>query len=114
MAIAEDFNFNSLNISSGNLEVRLAENNLEIDAAQALRYDVFFEEMNAVPTSHQKKAKRDYDSFDCYFDHILVIDNDKSGKISDKVVGTYRLNKGNYKDKKIIFIHPENMIYLSL
>ena len=43
MAIAEDFNFNSLNISSGNLEVRLAENNLEIDAAQALRYDVFFE-----------------------------------------------------------------------
>ena len=39
MAIAEDYNFESLNITSGNLEVRLAENSLEIDAAQSLRYD---------------------------------------------------------------------------
>ena len=37
MAIAEDYNFESINIVSGNLEVRLAENSLEIDAAQALR-----------------------------------------------------------------------------
>lgn len=103
MAIAEDYNFNSLNISLGNLEVRLAENNLEIDAAQALRYNVFFQEMKAVPTKHQKKAKRDYDDFDYYFDHILVIDHDKPGKILNKVVGTYRLNKGNYKDKKNYF-----------
>ena len=42
MAIAEDYNFESLNIISGNLEVRLAVNILEIDAAQALRYKVFF------------------------------------------------------------------------
>jgi len=103
MAIAEDYNFNTLNISLGNLEVRLAENNLEIDAAQALRYNVFFQEMNAVPTHHQKKAKRDYDDFDYYFDHILVIDHSRPGKISNKVVGTYRLNKGNYKDKKNYF-----------
>ena len=40
MAIAEDYNIESLNIISGNLEVRLAENSLEIDAAQALRYKV--------------------------------------------------------------------------
>ena len=31
MAIAEDYNFETLNIISGNLEVRLAENSLEID-----------------------------------------------------------------------------------
>ena len=48
MAIAEDYNFESINIISGNLEVRLAENSLEIDAAQALRYKVFFEEMEAL------------------------------------------------------------------
>ena len=47
-----------------------------------------------------KKSKRDIDEFDNYFDHILVVDHSKSGKIYDKVVGTYRLNGGNYKDKK--------------
>ena len=59
MAIAEDFNLNSLSISLGNLEARLAENNVEIDAAQSLRYKVFFEEMKAKPTFNQKKTKRD-------------------------------------------------------
>ena len=44
--------------------------------------------------------KRDIDEFDHYFDHILVVDHNKSGKIHDKVVGTYRLNGGNYKNKK--------------
>jgi putative hemolysin len=100
MAIAEDFNLNSIIISLGNLEVRLAENNVEIDAAQALRYKVFFEEMKAKPTVNQKKTKRDYDAYDFYFDHILVIDHAKSGTISDKVIGTYRLNRGDYKGKK--------------
>ena len=103
MAIAEDYNLEALNIVSGNLEVRLAENSLEIDAAQALRYKVFFEEMRANPSNEQKKSKRDIDEFDHYFDHILVIDHNKTGKIHDKVVGTYRLNGGNYKDKKSFF-----------
>ena len=103
MAIAEDYNLDSLNIISGNLEVRLAENSLEIDAAQALRYNIFFEEMAAKPTIEQKKSKRDIDQFDHYFDHILVIDHNKPGKIYDKVIGTYRLNGGNYKNKKNFF-----------
>ena len=99
MAIAEDYNLTPLNITLGKLEVRLAENNLEIDAAQALRYKVFFEEMKAKPSHEQRKSKRDFDTFDHYFDHILVIDHDRPGKIMDKVVGTYRLNGGRYKDK---------------
>ena len=64
MAIAEDYSFESLNIISGNLEVKLAENSLEIDAAQALRYKVFFEEMQAKPSIEQKMSKRDIDEFD--------------------------------------------------
>mgnify|MGYP001298026651 CR=1 FL=1 len=103
MAIAEDYNLEALNITSGSLEVRLAENSLEIDAAQALRYRVFFEEMQAKPSIEQKMSKRDIDEFDHYFDHILVVDHKKAGKIYDKVVGTYRLNRGNYKDKKSFF-----------
>ena len=99
MAIAENINFPSLNIKSGHLEVRLAENNMEIDAAQALRYKVFFEEMNAISTANQKKLKRDIDLYDHFFDHILVIDHKISGKINKKVVGTYRLNRGLKKNK---------------
>ena len=41
MAIAENYNSTNLNIKAGELEVRLAENNVEIDAAQKLRYKVF-------------------------------------------------------------------------
>ena len=103
MAIAEDINFSSLNLRTGNLEVRLAENNLEIDAAQALRYKIFFEEMDAIPNKNQKRLKRDIDLYDPYFDHILVIDHDIRGPFRNKVVGTYRLNRGITKTKKNFF-----------
>ena len=36
MAVAENYNNLPINLKSGTLEVRLAENNMEIDAAQAL------------------------------------------------------------------------------
>ena len=85
MAIAEDFDFSNISITSGSLEARLAENSLEIDAAQSLRYKVFFEEMNAVASKNQKMLKRDIDIYDHFFDHILVIDHDLKGKIHKKV-----------------------------
>ena len=92
MAAVEDYFKNIEAVHSGNLEVRLAENNQEIDAAQALRYKVFYDEMSAKPSMEMRKSKRDYDRFDKYWDHLLVIDNSKS-KITDQVVGTYRLNR---------------------
>jgi putative hemolysin len=77
-------------IRSGTLEVRLAANEAEVDAAQALRYRVFFEEMSARPSAAVAAARRDRDSFDAYCDHLLVIDH-KNGTGADAVVGTYRL-----------------------
>jgi L-ornithine Nalpha-acyltransferase len=77
-------------IRSGTLEVRLAANEAEVDAAQALRYCVFFEEMSARPSAAVAAARRDRDSFDAYCDHLLVIDH-KNGTGADAVVGTYRL-----------------------
>ena len=71
MAVAENINSLSLNLKSGSLEVRLAENSLEIDAAQALRYKVFYQEMKAKAGLKQTKQKRDFDDFDHYFDHHL-------------------------------------------
>jgi len=92
MAAAEDFFKTIEPVHSGNLEVRLAESAAEIDAAQALRYKVFYDEMSAKPNSKMLAAKRDYDGFDEYWDHLLVLDHSKNN-IIDKVVGTYRLNR---------------------
>ena len=70
------------------LQVRLAENAAEIDAAQALRYRVFYEEMGATPSAEMAKRRRDFDRFDDDCDHLLVLAHAPGGA---EVVGTYRL-----------------------
>lgn len=72
------------------LEVRLAECTDEIAAAQALRYQVFYEEGGATPTAEQRRLRRDEDRFDAVCDHLLVIDHARGGGAAG-VVGTYRL-----------------------
>ncbi len=76
-------------LTVGSLQVRLAEKPEEIDAALALRYRVFYEEMGAKPSPEALASKRDTDRLDQYCDHLLVIDNERQG--DRKVVGTYRL-----------------------
>ena len=66
MATAEDYPKEVERVYSGNLEVRLAKNIDEINAAQALRYRVFYEEMSAKPSTKMKALKRDFDEFDEY------------------------------------------------
>lgn len=79
-----------VDIRAGDLELRLAETTEEVEAAQALRYRVFYEEMSAQPTPEMASARRDFDSFDAYCDHLLVIDRHR-GLGPAGVVGTYRL-----------------------
>lgn len=76
-------------IHSGNLTLRLAENEADVFAAQRLRYRIFCEEMGAAANSAVQQQKRDFDQFDdaCY--HLIVIDNNRVGDA--RVVGTYRL-----------------------
>ncbi len=76
-------------IRSGSVEVRLATSAEDIDASQALRYHVFYEEMGAKPTPEMEARKRDFDDYDEHCDHLLVIDHMR--KSGNKVVGTYRL-----------------------
>ena len=72
---------------SGALEARLARTTAEIEAAQRLRYQVFYEEMDAQPTPEMAASGRDFDRYDAFCDHLLVIDHDAG----DAVVGCYRL-----------------------
>jgi putative hemolysin len=81
--------------ANGALEVRIAESESEIEAAQKLRYRVFYEEMSAIPTPEMREQRRDFDRYDEFCDHLLVVDrnvHDANGEPA--VVGTYRLLRG--------------------
>ncbi|ABS65195.1 conserved hypothetical protein [Parvibaculum lavamentivorans DS-1] len=83
----------------GALEVRLARSAPEIDAAQSVRYRVFYEEMSAKPDAETRARKRDFDRFDDICDHLLVVDHSLApagegagGDLPpEAVVGCYRL-----------------------
>jgi L-ornithine Nalpha-acyltransferase len=74
---------------AGQLDVRLATSEEEIAAAQALRYEIFYDEMGAQPDPKMVAQRRDQDDYDIFCDHLLVIDHGDQGK--PRVVGTYRL-----------------------
>lgn len=79
----------------GALETRLAVTLAEIEAAQAIRYQVFAEEMGATMSPDNVRLKRDRDAFDDICDHLLVLDTDIDGDPEDQIVGTYRLLRGS-------------------
>ena len=79
-----------VDIASGPLQVRLAESAADIDAAQALRYRIFYEKMGARPLPGMAQQRRDSDRYDPICDHLLVLDHSR-GSGADSVVGTYRL-----------------------
>ena len=59
----------------GNLGVRIAATAAEIDAVQALRYRVFYQEMGAHADAGAAANRRDRDAFDAVADHLLVVDH---------------------------------------
>jgi L-ornithine Nalpha-acyltransferase len=78
------------NLRAGSMEVRLADSPAEVEAAQALRYQVFYQEMAAQPSPEMAAQLRDFDSYDPWADHLLVIDH-AVGAGPKGVIGTYRL-----------------------
>ncbi len=85
-------------LRAGNLGVRLAVSAGEIDAVQALRYRVFYQEMGALADGGTQASQRDRDRFDAVADHLLVVDHDL-GDGPASVVGTYRLIRQSHAAK---------------
>ena len=83
--------YNLGEISAGNLEVFVTRDPGDIKAAQALRYQVFCEEMGAKPTPQILQSRLDVDEFDAVCDHLLVVERPEGSRDNYKVVGTYRL-----------------------
>ena len=79
------------------LHVRLTRSVQEVEIAQALRFHVFYEELNAVADAASVNSQTDADSFDSFCDHLIVVRmgesvNDERFRVDDgELVGTYRL-----------------------
>jgi L-ornithine Nalpha-acyltransferase len=72
-----------VNLKPTELRISLAQTELEIEAAQRLRYRVFHEEMGAKPGGINEL---DADIYDDFCDHLKV-----TTRNTDELVGTYRL-----------------------
>ncbi|WP_306114556.1 MULTISPECIES: GNAT family N-acetyltransferase [unclassified Roseovarius] len=68
-------------------QVKLASTDAELQAAQALRYRVFVEELGGDGPLVDHDARLERDRFDPHYDHLLLIDHARDGT----VVGVYRL-----------------------
>ena len=100
----KDFFFKSLNsrnyskkfsmIESENFIIKLVQTKSELKQAQALRYSVFYKEKKARPTLPKKLIRLDYDKIEKVADHLIVIDK-KRKVLKNKIVGTYRLIRGD-------------------
>ena len=77
--------------------VRLARSSEEVLEAQRVRYDVFYKEYGAKPSSAViREMEIDFDNYDHHADHLVVIDR-IDGR--EKIVGTYRLIQENAAKK---------------
>ena len=85
-------NFSKIEVD--NFIIKIAEKKSELKKAQALRYSVFYKEKKAIPTIAKKILRLDYDKVDKYAHHLIVIDKNRKD-VKNKIVGTYRLVRGD-------------------
>lgn len=88
-AFVRDPNCSIEPVVAGNQIIRLASSANELDAAQALRYRVFYDEMGARPLPEMAATQRDFDRYDTACDHLIVVDQERP--CETQVVGTYRI-----------------------
>jgi len=79
----------------GSFETRLASCASEVDAAQALRYQVFCTELHAQNNDERQRFQREADKHDANCDHLLLLSNENTSPIiptidGGRLVGTQR------------------------
>jgi putative hemolysin len=81
-----------MEIDLSRYSVKLAETEAERQGAQRLRYRVFVEEMGAQARPEERAARREWDGFDPFVDHLILVSSDPGiADPLDRVVGVYRL-----------------------
>lgn len=95
--------------TKADLTVRLANGAADIDAAQHLRYRVFYEELEARPDAKALATRRDADRYDAICDHLLVVRKgaavgpDEIRVEDGELVGTYRLLRQSVAEHSVGF-----------
>jgi putative hemolysin len=92
----------------GNLQVQLAQTRSDIQQAQRLRYEVFYEERSAIPSVLAGMRRLDQDPYDAVCDHLLVVDTAApqteiegwTNRRHPKVVGTYRVLRQEFAQRR--------------
>lgn len=80
------------------VSVRLTNSAEEIEAAQRLRYTVFYEEYKAIADARTAASKMDVDEYDSVTDHLVVVDESLPAG-PGQIVGTYRLLRRDVAEK---------------
>ncbi|MCB2130024.1 MAG: GNAT family N-acetyltransferase [Rhodobacteraceae bacterium] len=81
-----------MTIDTSSLQIRIAEDEADLLAAQRLRYRVFVEELKGgggAMVDHANRLERDH--FDPFNDHLILVDPCRDAGRLDHVVGVYRL-----------------------
>lgn len=78
--------------------VRLTNNMAEVEAAQRLRYAVFYEEYGAIADAEAAASGMDVDEYDAVTDHLVVLDENLPAG-PGQIVGTYRLLRREIAEK---------------
>ncbi|MBL9046503.1 MAG: GNAT family N-acetyltransferase [Tabrizicola sp.] len=88
-----------MNAEDAPYSLRLAEAPEDLLGAQRLRYAVFVAELggDGPLVDHEQRLERD--SFDPYFDHLILVDNRRDPAGLDHVVGAYRVLPGERRAK---------------
>lgn len=76
-------------------ELRLAQTDRDLRAAQRLRYKVFVAELGGDGPLVDHQAQLERDEFDPVFDHLILVDPHRDADALDDVVGVYRLLPGD-------------------
>ena len=77
--------------SDEHLEIRLARDDVDLRAAQRLRYRVFVQEMGAGGELVDHGGELETDRFDAHCQHLILVDKRRDSGSLDHVVGVYRM-----------------------
>lgn len=83
-----------MNLEVGHLQVRLAQSESDLRAAERLRYRVFVEELGGDGPLVDHTGRFERDAFDPFYEHLVLVDTRRSDRNLEHVVGVYRLMSG--------------------
>lgn len=80
------------------LKLRMAKTDVDLRAAERLRYSVFVEELGGDGPLVDHDARLERDRFDPFFEHLVLVDDTRDASACDHVVGVYRLMTERARD----------------